>query len=443
MAPEEKTTETATGTAGAGSVMRYTALHGRHTGLGAKLADFGGWEMPIEYPGGGVLREHEAVRARVGLFDVSHLGKLAVTGSGAAAFVDSCLTNDLSRIGPGQAQYTLCCDDRTGGVVDDLIVYLRSADDVLLVPNAANSAEVARRLRAAAPDGITIVDRHDDLAVLAVQGPLAEEVVAGLGLPTDHDYMAFAETTWPGAEAGVGADGGAGAEAGAGADGGVAAGSGASITVCRTGYTGERGYELLVPAELAESLWDVLLAAVRERGGLPCGLGSRDTLRTEMGYPLHGHELSLGITPVQARVGWAVGWRKPAFWGRDVLLAERERGAARRAWGLVALSRGVPRADLPVRPVGDGPGAAGGPDGPGSTDGAGAAGGSDGSGGGAAVATLGVTTSGTFSPTLKQGIALALLDASVAEGDEVVVDVRGRPLRCRVVKPPFVDVQTR
>lgn len=363
--------------------LRRTALHDRHVALGAKLADFGGWEMPIEYPGGGVLKEHEAVRERVGLFDVSHLGKLGVTGPGAAAFIDAALTNSLARIAPGKAQYALCCDDASGGVVDDLIVYLRSDDDVLLVPNAANCAEVARRLRAAAPEGVAVVDRHEAFGVLAVQGPLADEVLAALGLPVGHDYMSFVDTAW----------------------------AGGAVTVCRTGYTGERGYELLPEAAAAPALWDALLAEVTARGGLPAGLGARDTLRTEMGYPLHGHELSLGITPVQARVGWAVGWKKPAFWGRDVLLAERERGADRLAWGLLSLERGVPRAELVVR----------------STDGA----------------ELGRTTSGTFSPTLKQGIALALLDRAVAEGDEVSVDVRGRALRCRVVKPPFVEVQTR
>jgi aminomethyltransferase len=355
-------------------------LHDQHVALGAKLADFGGWEMPIEYPGGGVLREHEAVRERVGLFDVGHLGKVAVAGPGAAAFVDGCLTNALARIGPGRAQYTLCCDDATGGVVDDLIVYLRADDDVLLVPNAANAAEVTARLRAAAPDGVTLTDLHDEVGVLAVQGPLADDVLAALGLPVGHPYMSFVDTTW----------------------------GGSPVTVCRTGYTGERGYELLPAAEGAARLWAALLAEVTSRGGLPCGLGARDTLRTEMGYPLHGHELSVEITPVQARVGWAVGWAKPAFWGRAVLVAEREAGAARLARGLLALDRGVPRADLAVLAADGG--------------------------------VVGRTTSGTFSPTLKQGIALALLDRSVGDGDEVSVDVRGRPLRCRVVKPPFVTV---
>jgi aminomethyltransferase len=363
--------------------LRRTALHDRHLALGARLADFGGWEMPIEYPGGGVLKEHEAVRERVGLFDVSHLGKLALRGPGAAPFADATLSNALARIAPGQAQYTLCVDDATGGVVDDLIVYLRSAEDLLLVPNAANCAEVARRLAAAAPRAVTVTDLHTDAAVLAVQGPLSDEVLTAVGLPAGHDYLSFTDATW----------------------------QGESVVVCRTGYTGERGYELLPPSSAAPALWDALLAEVTARGGLPAGLGARDTLRTEMGYPLHGHELSLEITPVQARAGWAVGWSKPAFWGRDVLLAERERGADRLAWGLLALERGVPRPGLTVR----------------SLEGA----------------DLGRTTSGTYSPTLRQGIGLALLARGTAAGDEVVLDVRGRALRCRVVKPPFVQVQTR
>lgn len=371
-----------------GTAPRHTALYERHLELGAKLADFGGWEMPIEYPGGGVVKEHHAVRDRVGLFDASHLGKVDVKGPGAAAFVDSCLTNALERIGPGQAQYTLCCDEG-GGTVDDLLVYLRSADDVLLVPNAANTAEVARRLTEQAPAGISVVNRHTDYGVLAVQGPRSDEVLAALDLPTGHDYMQFVETSW----------------------------QGHPLIVCRTGYTGERGYELLPPSEIAVAVWDAVLAEVRRQDGLPVGLGARDTLRTEMGYPLHGHELSLDITPVQARVGWAVGWRKPAFWGREALLAEKERGPARVARGLLALERGIPRADMTVLAL----------------DGA------DGSAG----SVIGRTTSGTFSPTLGQGIALALVDPSVPLDSEVALDVRGRSVRCRVVNPPFVKTQVR
>src|SRR5690606_12321457 len=174
-------------------------LHARHEDLGAKFSEFGGWNMPLEYADGGVLAEHRAVREAVGIFDVSHLGKVVVRGTGAADFVDRCLTNDLGRIAPGQAQYTLCCDE-DGGTIDDLIVYLRSDFDVFLVPNAANTAEVVRRLAEAAPEGVEVVDRHRDHAIFAVQGPLSDETLAAAGLPTDHAYMSFTTGTVAGVE---------------------------------------------------------------------------------------------------------------------------------------------------------------------------------------------------------------------------------------------------
>ncbi|MGY1804577.1 glycine cleavage system aminomethyltransferase GcvT [Blastococcus sp. SYSU D00922] len=365
-------------------------LHDRHVAAGAKLADFSGWSMPIEYAGGGVLAEHAAVRTAVGLFDVSHLGTATVRGPGAAAFVDSCLTNDLSRIGPGQAQYTLCClpdgGPEAGGVVDDLIVYVHGDDDVLLVPNAANAAEVLRRLAEEAPAGVTVTDRHADVAVLALQGPRSLQVLELLGLPGELAYMSFVTGTGAG---------------------------GAEVTVCRTGYTGEHGYELLVDAAHAGGLWDAVLEAGQDQGIRLCGLGARDTLRTEMGYPLHGHELSHDITPNQARAGWAVGWGKPAFWGRDALLAEKQAGPARLLWGLRAEGRGIPRPGMAVL---------------------------DGSG-----ERVGEVTSGTFSPTLRTGIALALVDAAagVSAGSSLAVDVRGRPQAVEVVRPPFVESHVR
>ncbi len=370
------------------SELMRSPLHERHVALGARTAAFGGWEMPLEYAGGGVLKEHTAVREAVGVFDVSHLGKLVVRGRGAAAYVDSCLTNALDRIEPGQAQYTMACDDATGGVVDDLIVYLRADDDLLLVPNAANSAEVAGRLRSGAPDGVEVVDRHTEDAVLAVQGPRCDEVLAAVDLPVGHPYMSFRTGSL-----------------GGGVD------SGASATVCRTGYTGERGYELVLPAEAAPEVWDRLLAAGKKHGIRACGLGARDTLRTEMGYPLHGQELGPEVTPVQARAGWAVGWDKPAYWGRDVLVAERSEGAGRLLRGLRAGGRAIPRPGMPVQSAGAG--------------------------------AVGTVTSGTFSPTLRTGIGLALLDRSVSDGDEVQVDVRGRPEPFTVTKPPFVETQIR
>ena len=362
--------------------LRRSPLYDRHVALGAKLADFGGWEMPIEYPGGGVLKEHLAVREAVGVFDVSHLGKGVVRGRSteglsALDFVNARLTNDLRRIGVGQAQYTLCCDRETGGVVDDLIAYVRSEDEVFLIPNAANTSAVVGLLAADAPTGIEVEDLHTTLAVLAVQGPRSAELVGALGLPTDHDYMSFTHS---------------------------------GITVCRTGYTGELGYELLPAWDDAPAVWDELLAKGEALGVLPCGLGSRDTLRTEMGYPLHGQDLSLSITPVQARSGWAVGWDKPAFWGRDALVAERATGPARSLWGLAAQDRGIPRSHMQVL---------------------------------SGERVVGEVTSGTFSPTLRRGIGLALLERGTAEGDEVTVDVRGRISAMKVVRPPFVPSHVR
>ncbi|MBP2418290.1 glycine cleavage system aminomethyltransferase GcvT [Microlunatus capsulatus] len=366
----------------AGTGLRRSPLHDRHVGAGAKFAAFGGWSMPLEYGGAGVLAEHTAVRTAVGLFDVSHLGKARVSGPGAAAFVNRCLTADLDRIGPGQAQYTLICND-DGGVVDDLIAYLVGPDEVFLIPNAANGAQVVAMLRAAAPEGVTVVDEHDDHAVLAVQGPQADEVLAGAGLPVGHAYMSFV----------------------------VVEHAGAPLIVCRTGYTGERGYELVTPSAAAPAVWDAVVAAGEPYGLQPAGLGARDTLRTEMGYPLHGQDLSPVITPVQARLGWAVGWKKPEFFGAAALRAEKEAGPSRVLRGIRAVGRGIPRPGMVVR---DAEGAA-----------------------------VGLVTSGTFSPTLKSGIGLALLDPRLAEDDAVTVDVRQRREGFLVTRPPFVTTGVR
>jgi aminomethyltransferase len=365
---------------------RVSPLHDRHVALGAKLAGFGGWSMPLEYAAG-TVKEHTAVRTTVGLFDVSHLGKAMVSGPGAAAHVNATLSNDLGKIAPGQAQYTLCCDDATGGVVDDLIAYYHDDEHVLLVPNAANHAEVCRRLRDAAPEGVRVVDHHTEYAVLALQGRRSDEVLTAVGLPVGHDYMTFVEAAWEGGGSEVG------------------------VVVCRTGYTGERGYELIVPADAAGALWDALLAAGEEHDILPCGLGARDTLRTEMGYPLHGQDITLDVTPVQARLGWAVGWKKDAFWGREVLLAEKERGPDRLLRGLRAVGRGIPRPGMLVSLTPDVP--------------------------------LCEITSGTFSPTLRTGIGLALVPTMVDPEAEVGVDVRGRREVFQLVKPPFVDTSVR
>jgi aminomethyltransferase len=319
------------------------------------------------------------VREGVGVFDVSHMGYTEVTGPGAMAWLNTVLANDVDRIGPGQAQYSLLCDD-TGGVVDDLIVYRIDDDHAFIVPNASNSdAVVAALTAAAAGSDVTVADKREDYGILAVQGPHSDAVLEAVGLPAGHDYMSFTRGRW----------------------------RETPVVVCRTGYTGERGYEILAPSTDVPDLWDAVVAA----GATPAGLGARDTLRTEMGYPLHGHELSLDITPVQAGLAWAVGWDKPAFTGREALVAEREAGPRRRLRGLIASERAIPRAGMAVS----------------STDGA----------------VVGELTSGTFSPTLKQGVGLALLDPSITDGDEVVVDVRGRQARFTVTKPPFVPSHTK
>ncbi|MBS2938328.1 glycine cleavage system aminomethyltransferase GcvT [Nocardioides sp. J2M5] len=366
------------------TTLKQSPLHDRHEALGAKFAEFGGWSMPLEYPTG-VVKEHTAVRESVGIFDVSHLGKALVSGPGAVDLVNATLSNDLAKVSPGQAQYTLCLDE-SGGIVDDLIAYWHDDEHVLLIPNAANTAEVVRRLRAAAPEGVTVSDHHDDYAVLAVQGSRSDEVLERVGLPTGHAYMSFVEADF-GADVPVG------------------------VVVCRTGYTGERGYELVVANAAAGALWDALMAAGEEWGITACGLGARDTLRTEMGYPLHGQDISLDTNPVEAGLSWAVGWKKDAFWGRDAVLRVKEEGPKRRLRGLVAVGRGIPRPGMSVTLTHDVP--------------------------------LADITSGTFSPTLRKGIGLALVPVTVAEDAEVGVDVRGRREVFRLVKPPFVDPSVR
>ncbi|MEZ0580135.1 glycine cleavage system aminomethyltransferase GcvT [Nocardioides sp. MH1] len=363
------------------ATLSRSPLHDRHEALGAKFAEFGGWEMPLQYSG--IVEEHNAVRSAVGVFDVSHLGKITVRGAGAADFVNATLSNDLGRIGPGKAQYTLCLDAETGGIVDDIFSYFHDHDHVLLVPNAANNGEVFDRLVAAAPEGVEVVNHHADFAVLAVQGRKSDDVLAAMGLPVGHDYLTFVETNY----------------------------DGRPVVVCRTGYTGERGYELIAPSDVAPQIWDAIMAAGAEHGILPCGLGARDTLRTEMGYPLHGQDIGPSVTPNEARLGWAVGWKKPEFWGRDVVLAERERGARRKLVGLKATGRAIPRPHMSVSLTPD--------------------------------VMLGEVTSGTFSPSLKQGIGMALVSTVVADDAEVGVDVRGRREVFQVVKPPFVDTSVR
>ena len=360
-------------------MLKRTPLFDRHQAAGAKTADFGGWDMPIEYTG--VVAEHTAVRTAVGVFDVSHMGKVRVHGPGAKDALNAVLANDLDRIADGQAQYSMLLNE-AGGVIDDLIVYRWGGDELFIVPNASNAAAVVAALRAALPPQVVVEDHHDTHGIIAVQGPNSRALIASMGFPADHDYMSMAQAEF----------------------------RGEPVIVCRSGYTGELGFELVVPNAALVDLWDALLARREEFGVVRAGLGARDTLRTEMGYPLHGQDISPDITPVQAGLGWAIGWAKPAFAGRDAVVAEREAGPSRRLRGLRSNDRAIPRSHMAVLREGE---------------------------------RIGEVTSGTFSPTLKQGIALALLEPTIAIGDVVAVDVRGREAHFEVVAPPFVTASTK
>ena len=373
--------------------LRPSPLADRHRGLGAKLTPFAGWEMPLDYGSG--VAEHRAVREACGVFDLSHLGTVVVRGDGAGACLQRALTNDVGILDVGRAQYTLCLDD-DGGIVDDLLVY-RLPWGYFVVPNAANAAAVQAAVEACAGAGVEVVDVQADLACLAVQGPDSPRVVTAAGVAVEHlDYLdceplaaADPDVDPDTAETG-------GATAGSPPAGGILA---------RSGYTGERGYELFVPVDRAPTLWDRVVAA----GATPAGLGARDTLRLEMGYPLHGNDISPATSPVEARLGWAC--KGSGFRGEDAYRRARDQGAARRLWGLRASGRGIPRQGCAVR-TGDG-------------------------------TAVGEVTSGTFSPTRGVGIALAYVDTSVGIGDEVLIDVRGRDVPAEVVRPPFVDADPR
>lgn len=361
--------------------MKQTPLNAVHKALGARMVPFGGWEMPVQYAG--VIEEHLAVRERAGLFDVSHMGEIEVTGPDALALVQRLTTNDAAQLADGQVQYSaLCYPD--GGVVDDVTVYRSSANHYLFCVNAANTdKDFAWMQQVHAESGLGgahLSNRSDEFAQLALQGPRAEAILGQLsGVPLSAiRYYHF----------------------GAGKIDGVPA------LISRTGYTGEDGFELYVPAAAAVRLWLQLLEVGRDDGLVPVGLGARDTLRLEKGYALYGHELSPAITPLEAGLGWIVKPGKGDFVGRDALVNQQAAGIPRRLVGLVMAERGIPRDGYPVF-AGD--------------------------------RQVGQVTSGTMSPTLKVGIALALVDAAEAgAGTELLVGVRDRRLRATIVKPPFV-----
>ena len=353
---------------------RYSPLDRSHRDLGAKMVAFGGWEMPLNYPSG-TLVEHRTCRSGAVAFDVSHLGTVRVTGPDAFERLQRTLTNDLGKIAPGRAQYTHLLDPSDASVVDDIIVWWVDEDDFHVMPNASNTSRV---MEAVGGSGLRGPNAVDDVtaarAIVAVQGPEARRWLADV-VPAARTVRRFGveKFKW----------------------------KGATCLVAGTGYTGEDGVEVAVPAPVATAFWEAVLDA----GVLPAGLGARDTLRLEAGLPLHGHELGPGITPLQAGLGWVVAWHKGDFRGRAPLEAERRRGVDRELRGVTVDGRQPPRAGYTVHVADE---------------------------------EIGVVTSGNFSPTLGHGIALAFLPPHSREGHEVTIDARGQPLPAKVAPLPFV-----
>lgn len=359
------------------SELQRTPLHAEHLKLSGKMVPFAGYEMPVQYPTG-ITAEHTAVRTAAGLFDVSHMGEFMVRGERMLDFVQHVSTNDASKLEVGQAQYSTMVNER-GTVIDDLLVY-RFPDHLMLVVNGANrEKDWAWVSRFAAEFGVDLQDRTDDIALLALQGPRAQQILARL-TAADLDairYYHFAEGEVDGVKA----------------------------IISRTGYTGEDGFELYVPADRAAALWSRLLEAGKDEGLIACGLGSRDSLRLEMGMALYGNDLDEDHNPLEAGLGWVTKLAKGDFVGRDALAAAKESGVKRKLIGFRLKERGFPRPHYPVTFGGR---------------------------------TVGEVTSGTLSPTLGEGIGMAYVDAdAAAPGTEIGIVIRDKAIPAEVVKPPF------
>jgi aminomethyltransferase len=355
--------------------LKRTPLYNLHRELGAKMVDFGGWEMPVQYAG--ILEEHKAVRERVGLFDVSHMGEFVVTGAGALAALQWLTPNDVGKLADGRIHYSAFLTEK-GTFVDDLLVYRRSTDSYLLVVNAGNTPKDFLWAREHARGDVHVEDHSSRWALIAVQGPRAAAVMAKLADPDPSDlpYYGFRETKV----------------------------EGAPTLVSRTGYTGEDGFEVYCPPEDAERLFRRLLEVGRPEGAVPCGLGARDTLRLEAKMALYGNDIDDTVTPWEADLGWIVKMNKGDFLGRNALAAQKAAGVPRKLVGFDMVDRGIARHGYPARTA----------------------------------AGAGLVTSGTHSPTLGKPIGLALLPtAATAVGTEFEVEIRGRGAKARIVPTPF------
>ncbi len=357
--------------------MKRTPLYNHHCKLEAKIIDFGGWELPLQYSG--IIAEHQAVRRCAGLFDVSHMGEITVKGKYATGFIQKVITNDISRMIDLQARYSpMCFPD--GGTADDILVYRFSSDHYLLVVNAGNTESDFDWLNENNDVGAELQNVSDQYAQLALQGPKAEEILQKLTKISLSEIQFFHFHPSVRIE-------------------------GVTLLLSRTGYTGEDGFELYMPSDDAPLIWDLIMEAGEDIGLVPAGLGARDTLRFEAALPLYGHELSREITPLEAGLGLFVKTDKEYFIGKDILKLQKEQGVKRKLVGFEMIDRGVPRSHYEVCCSGR---------------------------------SVGFVTSGSYSPSLDKNTGLALVETDYAlEGTELEIIIRNRPFRAIVVKKPF------
>lgn len=364
------------------ATLKQTPLFPIYSKYGAKTIDFGGWDLPVQFSS--IKDEHEAVRTKAGLFDVSHMGEVTVKGSNALPFLQKMLTNDISKLSAGKTMYTIMCYP-DGGTVDDLLVYKKGEDDYLLVINASNTDKDVEWLQKHIEGDVEVVNISDEMALLALQGPLAEQTLQKL-TKEDLSQIRFFQF-----KDGVDFDG-------------------ITALVSRTGYTGEDGFEIYLKPEDAQTLWEKILEAGQEDGVIPCGLGARDTLRFEANLVLYGQEISSEISPIEAGLNFAVKVDKAEdFIGKEVLKEQRENGAPRKLVGIEMIERGIPRHGYPVFAIVDGE-----------------------------EKQIGEVTTGTQSPTLKKNVGLALIQTEFAElGRELYVQIRNKNTKAVIVKTPF------
>lgn len=363
--------------------MKRTPLYKNHLALGGQMIDFGGWELPVQYQG--IIKEHEQTRNAAGLFDVSHMGEITVKGPEALDFIQRMVTNNINGAKDMQAVYSPMCY-KNGGVVDDLLIYRMSAEDYLLVVNASNTDKDFEWLNDHVSGNMELRNVSDEYAQLALQGPNAERILQQLcDMPLENIKFYRFQTN-------------------------VTIASVPAI-VSRTGYTGEDGFELYVPSEKASGVWENLLEAGHSDGLIPVGLGARDTLRFEVALPLYGHELSENTSPLEAGLNMFVKLDKDNFIGKKALAAQKSAGLNRRIVGFEMIERGIPRAQMTVQQNG---------------------------------VSVGSVTSGGFAPSVGKNVGLALLNSDyTAEGTELDVIIRNKPVKAQVVKKPFYDKKYR